>query len=57
MGWLIGKIREWFCKHEWDCIVNEAIIKDENGKTVACKWLYVCKKCMKKKEVILSNDY
>ena len=57
MRWLIDYIRSCFCKHEWECIVNEAIIKNENGKTVAYKWLYVCRKCMKKKEVILTNDY
>lgn len=50
MSWIIDKVRSWFCKHEWELLkeihVYEHFCKD---CPTAYKWVYVCKKCMKRK--------
>lgn len=55
MGWLIDKIRSWFCKHEWECLVDkEPVYYYPFTKTVNpeyYKWVYVCKKCKKMKRI------
>ena len=54
MGWLIDKIREWFCEHEWECLVDGCAVWSDNplAKYPRCyKWVYVCKKCKRKKVV------
>jgi len=54
MGWLIDKIREWFCKHDWECLGNAIPvydIKHPNGNPYKYKWVYVCRKCKKMKEI------
>ena len=54
MGWLIDKIRSWFCKHEWECLAERVPVKDPSlDNPIAYKWLYVCKKCKKTKKVVL----
>ena len=51
MGWLIDKIRSWFCKHEWECLMEGAPVYWDSYSTRPSyyKWLYVCKKCKRKK--------
>lgn len=56
MRWLIDYIRSCFCKHEWECIAKEVPVVVNSSGNVAYKWLYVCKKCMKRKEIILNNN-
>ena len=53
MGWLIDKIRSWFCKHEWECLVDRgAVYNRANQKYPSYyQWLYVCKKCGKKRRI------
>ena len=57
MGWLVDKIREWFCKHEWECLVEEQPIYelDRYGRAREIpskyQWIYVCKKCKKVKKI------
>ncbi len=53
MGWLIDKIRAWFCKHEWECLMSEVpIYIYSNSYPEYYEWLYVCKKCKKRKKII-----
>lgn len=53
MGWL----EEFFCNHKWECIMEKEPIYDvdlfglSSNYPVAYKWVYVCKKCKKVKEV------
>ena len=53
MGWLIDKIRSWFCKHDYNCLVDGcAVYTDYFDKHPSYyKWVYVCKKCGRKKVV------
>lgn len=53
MGYLIDKIRSWFCKHEWECVMEAApVYEDFFVKMPAYfKWVYVCKKCKCRKIV------
>lgn len=58
MSWLIDKIRSWFCKHEWECLMEKAPVYDEyyfTGCPSYYQWVYVCKKC-KHSKIIKSND-
>ena len=52
MGVIIDKIRSWFCKHEWECLSQIRIYNYANND-IPCgyKWVYVCKKCMRKKTI------
>lgn len=59
MGWLIDKIRSWFCEHEWELLSRNAVYDscDSNREEeipIEYRWVYVCKKCMRKK-VITTN--
>ncbi len=52
MGWLIDEIRSWFCKHEWECLMEKIPVYDSAYSTTIPhyhKWVYVCKKCKRKK--------
>ena len=51
MGWLIDTIRSWFCKHEWECLMEDVPVFGEFSRSIPIchKWLYVCKKCKRKK--------
>lgn len=51
MGVIIDKIRSWFCKHEWECLMDEIPVYDDfsGSRPAYHKWVYVCKKCMRKK--------
>ena len=56
MGWLIDKIREWFCKHEWECLVERQPIYESytaatRGIPNRHQWVYVCKKCKRVKKI------
>lgn len=57
MRWLIDYIRECFCKHEWECIAEKIAVYDvdtfgvQSNFPIYHKWIYVCKKCKKVKEV------
>ena len=60
MGVLIDKIRSLFCKHEWECLVwGQPVYETIFGhpyelryaKPSYHQWIYVCKKCMKKKKI------
>ena len=57
MEWLIDKIREWFCEHEWECLVEKQPVYDidllgnMSSFPICYKWIYVCKKCKKVKKV------
>lgn len=53
MGWLIDKIRSWFCKHEWECLMEEVPVYGSSLEQypIHYKWIYVCKKCKRKKIV------
>lgn len=31
MGWLIDKIRTWFCKHEWECLMNKVPVYTDSN--------------------------
>ena len=57
MNLLIDEIRSWFCKHEWECLIEKApVYEDYYIKFPAYfQWVYVCKKC-KHKKIIKSND-
>ena len=49
MGWLIDKIRSWFCKHEYE-LLYECDVWDIHPEYPAYhKWIYVCKKCGRKR--------
>lgn len=56
MGWIIDKARSWFCKHEWECLMEESpVFYNEWSKIpLYYRWVYVCKKC-KRKKIINSN--
>lgn len=50
MGYIIDIIRSWFCKHEWECLSNIAVYRDNfDSIPLYHKWVYVCKKCKRKK--------
>ncbi len=52
MSWLIDKVRSWFCKHEWELLQKTNVYKRDNiqsGIPSGFEWVYVCKKCMKRK--------
>lgn len=53
MGWLIDKIRSWFCKHEWECLMEKCPVYDTyyDSRPSYHKWVYVCKKCKRRKIV------
>ena len=53
MGWLIDTIRSWFCKHEWECLMKAAPVYDTAWDRMPTyyKWVYVCKKCKRRKIV------
>ena len=46
MGYLIDKIRSWFCKHEWELLVNgqSAYLSPLSKYPDYHQWIYVCKK-------------
>ena len=50
MGLIIDMIRSWFCKHEWECL-REIDVYDTAWDRMPSyhKWVYVCKKCKRKK--------
>ena len=54
MGWIINKIRQWFCVHDWELLNKTTMYADTDywGRTVepynvGIKWTYRCKKCGK----------
>ena len=51
MGKLIDTIRFWFCKHEWECLMDgiPVFCSQFSDRPGYYKWLYVCKKCKHKK--------
>ena len=50
MGYIIDIIRSWFCKHEWECLMSKVAVYDDNySRPSYHKWVYVCKKCKRKK--------
>ena len=53
MGWLIDKIRSWFCKHEWECLMAKVPVYEDAYDRIPSyhKWVYVCKKCKRRKIV------
>lgn len=59
MGWLIDKIHSWFCKHEFECIVEgQPVYETMFGHPAELRlgpsyhqWIYVCKKCGRKKKI------
>ena len=53
MGWLIDKIRSWFCKHEWELLADNMVEEVYGRHTLDTyhQWIYVCRKCMKKKKI------
>ena len=57
MGKLIDAIRSWFCKHEWECLMDGVAVYIEfssvgpYSRPVYYKWVYVCKKCGRKKVI------
>lgn len=56
MGCLIDKIRSWFCKHEWECLIEKqpVYIVGDNGRRdypQYYQWIYVCKKCGCRKKI------
>lgn len=56
MGWLIDKIREWLCDHEWECLLEKSpVYKDyynlDNNIPSYYQWVYVCKKCGRKRKI------
>lgn len=55
MGWLIDKIRSWFCKHEWECLMEKVPVygTDFEQYPTHYKWIYACKKCKRKKIIKL----
>ena len=55
MRWLINYIRSCFCKHEWECLMeNGATYMSEGDKMPYQRyWLYRCKKCGMKNKVTL----
>jgi hypothetical protein len=53
MRQIIDYIRSWFCRHEWECLM-ECVPVYEDAFAIRpsyYKWLYVCKKCKHKKIV------
>lgn len=57
MGKLIDTIRSWFCKHEWECLMDGVPVFYSTSHSIPSqyKWLYVCKKC-KRKKVVTSDE-
>ena len=59
MGDLISKIREKFCKHEWELASEGDIYTTFAGyipmdaQPSGRYWLYICKKCKKVKRVVV----
>lgn len=55
MGWLIDKIRTWFCKHEYECLLSMVPVYDYSFEKPDYldhyEWVYVCKKCKKVKRI------
>ena len=51
MGWLIDRIRSWFCTHEWECLLDKYPVYYEGNRPHHYEWLYVCKKCKRKKKI------
>lgn len=50
MSWLIDKVRSWFCKHEWELLQKTNVYNNiQSGIPSGFEWVYVCKKCMKRK--------
>lgn len=54
MKWLIDKIQELFCDHEWECLVERQPVY-ESYFNLKCdtpsyyQWIYFCKKCGRKR--------
>jgi len=53
MGYIIDIIRSWFCKHEWECLMEKVPVYDSYYDSIPSyhKWVYVCKKCKRRKIV------
>lgn len=53
MGWLIDKIRSWFCIHEWELLWDNDVEETYYGRTLCTyhNWIYVCKKCGRRKKI------
>lgn len=51
MGWLIDKIREWFCEHEYELLCDNDVWMIHPNYPSYHQWIYVCKKCGRKKKI------
>ena len=47
MGWIINRIREWFCEHDWELLNKSYMWEEGASKPYGIKWTYRCKKCGK----------
>jgi hypothetical protein len=43
--------RRLFCKHEWELLDIGQYVDDSLGHAEWAQYLYVCKKCLKKKKI------
>jgi hypothetical protein len=56
MRTLINYIRSCFCKHEWECLMENApMYKQDYKYPIKRAWLYRCKKCGCKNKVTLEG--
>lgn len=53
MGYLIDRIRSWFCKHEWELLKEVRLWDPYLSNEHPCGFVnhYVCKKCMRHKKI------
>lgn len=56
MNWLIDKIQELFCDHEWECLVEEQPVYEgyfsmKFDTPSYYQWIYFCRKCGRKKKI------
>ena len=54
MRWLINYIRSCFCKHDWECLLNNAPVYDKllsSNIPHTRVWLYRCTKCGVKNKI------
>jgi hypothetical protein len=57
MKTLINYIRSCFCKHEWECLTENAPMYQKGYEyPVKRAWLYRCKKCGCKNQVMLKGE-
>jgi hypothetical protein len=57
MRTLINYIRSCFCKHEWECLAENAQVFQKGYENpVRRVWLYRCKKCGCKNQIILDGN-